>query len=84
MFGHKLAIRRLSLGSCLQAVFSMVKFSEVEEDVNRVLFAAKIDLLHGKLSKKSAQTSLETLATGLTSDQLAELVDEISSLDLRS
>ena len=62
----------------------MVKFSEVEEDVNRILFAAKTDLFHQRLSKKAAQTSLNKLATNLHSDQVRTLVEEMSCLDVRS
>lgn len=62
----------------------MVKYSEVEEDVNRILFAAKTDMLRQKLSKKFAQTCIDGLSEQLSSDQISMLVGEISCLELRS
>ena len=62
----------------------MVKFSEVEEDVNRILFSAKCDLLHQRLLKKSAQTCLDKFASNLHSDQISTLVEEMLCLDVRS
>lgn len=68
----------------LQAVFPVVRFSEVEEDVNRILFASKSNILDSRLSEKSAQTKIDTQARSLNADQISALLEEISTLDLRS